>query len=132
MAATLSHVTIVVSDFAASLRFYDAAFGALGFVRAAEFGDEEESDAEVEAAGWGAVDDPPVLWLVTGPVVTSGAHVALRAPSKREVEEFFAAGIAAGGTARRAPRRWAIFRRGEFNAMLADPDGNVIEVVAGE
>src|SRR6266487_5366738 len=109
MAAALSHVTIVVSDLAASLRFYDAAFGGLGFVRAAEFGDEEESEAEVEAAGWGAADGSPVLWIVTGPVATSGVHVALRARSRSAVEGFFAAGIAAGGTARRSPRRWAIF-----------------------
>ncbi|MDT4934486.1 MAG: hypothetical protein QOK11_2378, partial [Pseudonocardiales bacterium] len=56
MPATLDHATIVASGFAASLAFYDAALGALGLVRAAEFGDEEEEDADVEAAGWGLTD----------------------------------------------------------------------------
>jgi catechol 2,3-dioxygenase-like lactoylglutathione lyase family enzyme len=132
MPATLNHATIVASDFAASLQFYDAALSALGLVRAAEFGDEEESDAAVEAAGWGPADGLPVLWLVAGAEVTRGAHVALRAASRAEVEAFFAAAIDAGGRPRDAPRRWAIFRRGEFNAVVADPDGNLVEAVAGE
>jgi hypothetical protein len=48
------------------------------------------------------------------------------------VEAFYAAGAAAGGRPHDAPRRWAIFRRGEFNAVVADPDGNRIEAVSGE
>jgi catechol 2,3-dioxygenase-like lactoylglutathione lyase family enzyme len=132
MPASLSHATIVASDFATSLAFYDAALGALGLVRAAEFGDEEEEDPELEAAGWGSADGGPLLWLITGPVATSGAHVALRAASRRDVEAFFAAALVAGGLPHDAPRRWAIFRRGEFNAVVVDPDGNLIEAVSGE
>lgn len=130
--ARLDHATIAASDFARSLVFYDAALGALGLVRVAEFGDEEEEAADLEAAGWGPVGGSPVLWVVAGRAATAGAHVALRAGSRVAVEAFFAAAVAAGGVPHDAPRRWAIFRRGEFNAVVADPDGNLIEAVSRE
>lgn len=135
VSATLNHATINASDFAASLAFYDAALGALGLERTAEFGDEEEENAEVEAAGWASAGGAPVLWLVAGApgsVATRGAHVCLRAGSRAEVEAFYSAALAAGGSGHDAPRRWAIYRRGDFNALVHDPDGNLVEAVAGE
>jgi catechol 2,3-dioxygenase-like lactoylglutathione lyase family enzyme len=127
----LNHVTITAADFAASLAFYDAALGALGLHRVVELGDEEEDEAEIEAAGWGD-GDRAVLWLVAGTVPTSGVHVSLRAASRADVEAFHAAALAAGGGSHDAPRRWAIFRRGQFNAIVTDPGGNLIEAVAPE
>jgi hypothetical protein len=41
-------------------------------------------------------------------------------------------GAAAGGGTHAAPRRWPIYRRGEFNAILRDPQGNLVEAVAPE
>jgi catechol 2,3-dioxygenase-like lactoylglutathione lyase family enzyme len=130
--ARLDHATVCASDFTASLAFYDAALGALGLVRGAEYGDEEEEDAGIEAAAWGLPDGPAVVWLVSGATPTRGGHLSLRAESRAEVEAFHAAGLRAGGRSHDAPRRWAIFRRGEFNAVLADPDGNRVEAVAAE
>lgn len=129
---TLDLVTLTPSDFARSVAFYDAALSALGLVRVAELVDEEEDGADLEAVGWGAADGPALLWLVVGDTVTSGLHVRLRAASRAQVEAFHAAGTAAGGGSRSGPRRWAIYRRGEFGAMLADPDGNLVEAVAAE
>jgi catechol 2,3-dioxygenase-like lactoylglutathione lyase family enzyme len=128
----LDHVTLVASDFEASLAFYDAVFGALGLTRAAEFGDEEETDAEVEAAGWGGDDGRPLVWVVAGAVPTHGVHVSVRAPSRTAVEAFYAAAVLAGGAGRDAPRRWPIYRKGEFNAVVLDPDGNAIEALSAE
>jgi catechol 2,3-dioxygenase-like lactoylglutathione lyase family enzyme len=130
--ASLDHATICASDFTASLAFYDAALGALGLVRVAEYGDEEEEDASVEAAGWGPPDASPLLWLVTADAPTQAAHLCLRARSRAEVEAFHAAALSAGGGSQDAPRRWAIFRHGDFNAVVCDPDGNRIEAVAAE
>jgi catechol 2,3-dioxygenase-like lactoylglutathione lyase family enzyme len=130
--ARFDHVTITSSDFAASLAFYDAALEPLGFVRLHELGDEEEDDAGVEAAAFGAQDGPAVLWVVSGPTPTRGLHVAFRATDRDDVEEFHAAAVAAGGTSHGEPRRWTIFRRGDFNAIVRDPDGNLVEAVAGE
>lgn len=132
MGADLEHVTLVTADFAAGVAFYDAVFGALGVERAAEFGDEEEDDAAVEAAAWANADGRTLLWLVTGSPATRGTHLTVRAGSRAEVDGFFTAACAAGGVARTAPRRWAIYRRGTVSAAVVDPDGNTVEVVAPE
>ena len=129
---SLDSVTIVTRDFARSFAFYDAVLGSAGFVRAAEFGDEEEEDAEVEAAGWADDSGVPVLWLVHGTTPTAGAHVRVRARARADVESCYAAGLAAGGAASAAPRRWALYRRGNFSAAVADPEGNVVEAVSAE
>jgi catechol 2,3-dioxygenase-like lactoylglutathione lyase family enzyme len=130
--AQLGHVTITASDFAASLAFYDAALGALGLDRVAEHVDEEEDGAAVEAAGWAGDGPEPLLWLVAGVAPTRGAHVRLSANSRAEVEAFHRAGVGDGGTEHTRPRRWVLYRAGEFHAIVADPDGNLIEVVAPE
>lgn len=132
MPADIDAVTLVASDFTAQLAFYDAALLALGLERAAEYRDEEEDDAAVEAVAWSPASGRAILWLVEGAPATRGAHVTLRAERRADVERFFAAACAAGGTARAHPRRWAIYRRGEFAAAVDDPDGNTIEVVAPE
>lgn len=129
MAATLDLVTLSAGDFAASLAFYDAALGALGLHRLIELVDEEDEDPAVEAAAWGT--EAACIWLVAGPPTTR-AHLRLRADSRAEVEAFHAAAVASGGTSHAAPRRWPIYRRGEFNAIVRDPDGNFVEVVAPE
>ena len=128
----LDHVTVTASDFAASLAFYDATLATLGLVRLYELGDEEEDDAEVEAAAFGPADGQAVLWLVVGTTPTRGSHLALRVEHRKDIERFYAAALAHGGRDHSAPRRWALFRRGDFNAIVRDPDGNLVEAVAPE
>jgi catechol 2,3-dioxygenase-like lactoylglutathione lyase family enzyme len=132
--AALDHVTLTVAaaDFAARLAFYDAALGPLGLVRVAELVDEEEEDPAVEAAGWGPDHGDGLVWLVIGERPTAGLHVRLRTESRAQVETFYAAAVRAGGAEHAAPRRWVLYRRGEFNAIVADPAGNLIEAVAAE
>jgi catechol 2,3-dioxygenase-like lactoylglutathione lyase family enzyme len=130
--SALRHITVCASSFDASLAFYDAALGALGLVRVQEYGDEEEDDGVLEAAGFGPPDAPPLFWLVTGSEPTRGAHAAFAAASRGAVDAFFAAAVTAGGTPRQAPRRWEIYRPGYFGAVVADPDGNLIEAALDE
>ena len=132
--ATLDHVTVTVAavDFVARLAFYDAALGALGLTRVAELVDEEEDEPALEAVGWGSADGIGVFWLVTGERPTAGLHVRLRTESRAQVETFHAAAVDAGGSDHAAPRRWVLYRRGEFNAIVRDPAGNLLEAVAPE
>jgi catechol 2,3-dioxygenase-like lactoylglutathione lyase family enzyme len=130
--ARLDHVTVTAADLAESLRFYDAALAPLGLVRLSELGDEEEDDAELEVAGYGPAGATAVLWVVHGPVPTRAVHIAFRAATRAEVERFHAAAVTAGGTSHDAPRRWPIFRRGEFSASVTDPDGNLVEAIGPE
>jgi catechol 2,3-dioxygenase-like lactoylglutathione lyase family enzyme len=129
---TLDHVTVTAADFPASLAFYDAALGALGLVRLTELVDEEEADPSVEAAAWGRPDGVGIVWLVSGGRPTTGLHIRLRADSRLQVETFHTDGLRAGGAEHAAPRRWVLYRRGEFNAIVSDPAGNLIEAVAAE
>lgn len=127
----LDHVTLTTSDFEASLAFYDAALGALGLERVAELVDEEEDEPAIEAVAWGS-GGAGILWLVAGDPSTAGLHIQLRADSRVQVETFHAAAVATGGREHGAPRRWTLYRRGEFNAIVLDPAGNLIEAVAPE
>ena len=128
-ASVVLHVTVVPSDLATSLAFYEAALAPLGLHRHSDFPDEEESDAPVEAVAFGRPDDEPVLWVVTGSRPTSGLHLALVAPSRSAVDQFWSAGLHAGGRAHQAPRASEIYRREHFGATLIDPDGNLLEAV---
>jgi catechol 2,3-dioxygenase-like lactoylglutathione lyase family enzyme len=125
-------VTAAPPDFPAVLAFYDATLRALGFQRLQELVDEEEDEPVVEAVGWGPADGTSLVWVVAGPVATTGLHVRLEAHSPSEVETFYAAGLESGGRTFGAPRRWPIYRRGEFNAIVQDPQGNLVEAVAPE
>jgi catechol 2,3-dioxygenase-like lactoylglutathione lyase family enzyme len=129
------HVTLTAVDFAASPAFYDAVLGALGLARVAELVDEDvdaEADAApLEAVGWGT-GGAAVLWLVAGQLPTSGLHGQLRTDSRVQVDTFPAEALRTGGREHRAPRRWPLYRRGEFNAIVADPAGNLIEAVGPE
>lgn len=127
----LDSVTLATSDMPAAVTFYDAAFGAIGFVRTHELVDEEEDDALLEAVGWGPPERTAQVWVVTG-VPTRDAHLRLRVPARVDVEEFHGAALAAGGVEHAAPRRWTPYRRGEFSAIVRDPDGNLVEAVAPE
>ena len=127
----LDHVTLTATDLARSVAFYDAALGALGLERVVELVDEEDDDAPVEAVAYGR-NEVAVLWVVAGARPTSGAHVSLTAARAEQVQAFHAAGVGSGGRSHDAPRRWPIYRRGTFHAVVADPDGNLIEAVSAE
>lgn len=131
-ATSIDHVTITAADFAAGLAFYDAALGALDLVRVDELVDEEEAEPDVEAAAWGPPGGPGLVWLVTGGLPTVGLHLRLATNSRLQVEAFHEAAVGAGGESYAAPRRWTPYRRGEFNAIVRDPGGNLVEAVAAE
>jgi catechol 2,3-dioxygenase-like lactoylglutathione lyase family enzyme len=128
----LDHVTLTALDIRSALAFYDTALGALGYARVAELVDEEEDDAAVEAVGFGLPGGAAQLWVVAGTAPTTGVHVRFRAAERTAVAAFHERALAAGGQEHSAPRRWPISRRGEFNAIVRDPAGNLIEVVAPE
>ncbi len=128
----LEHVTITAVDFAVALRFYDATLAAIGLVRLDELVDEEQDAPEVEAAAWGRPDDDRLIWLLAGATPTTGLHLCFSTQSPADVETFYLVAERMGGAGWSEPRRWPIYRRGEFNAIVADPAGNLIEVVAPE
>jgi catechol 2,3-dioxygenase-like lactoylglutathione lyase family enzyme len=112
----IDHVTIRVSDFAASKAFYSTVLAPLGYELAWE-------DAEKRLAEWGdfsiAEDGKPL---------TEHLHVAFAARDNAAVDEFHRVALGAGYRDNGAPgeRR---YHPGYYGAFVLDPDGNNVEAV---
>ena len=107
------HVTIRVSDRAASERFYDMLLATLGAGRTAS---GEWEDFSLAAANGGQP-------------ATRGLHVAFVAPSRAHVDEFWRVGTEAGYRDDGAPGLRPQYRDDYYGSFLLDPDGNSAEAV---
>ena len=124
----LDHITLTVSDYAASKAFYEKALAPLGIRTIMEFG---------QACGFGRGGKPD-FWIGSGPAsfqraehvsLITPAHVAFAAASRAEVEAFYAAALAAGGKDFGAPGVRAHYHPNYYAAFVLDPDGHDIEAV---
>jgi catechol 2,3-dioxygenase-like lactoylglutathione lyase family enzyme len=122
----LDHVYITASDMTAAERFYDAIMDALGVVkvgsRADWLGYGERADADHPDRIFIAIRKGPT------PQEAYARHWCFKARSRAQVDAFWQAGLAAGGTDDGAPglRR---YHASYYAAFLRDPDGNRIEAV---
>jgi catechol 2,3-dioxygenase-like lactoylglutathione lyase family enzyme len=111
------HVTIRVADRAASEPFYETVLRTLGIETTyststfAEWRDFSLAQADAEHP------------------VTAGLHVAFVAPSREQVDAFWAAGTAAGHPDDGPPGPRTQYREDYYGAFLRDPDGNSVEAV---
>jgi catechol 2,3-dioxygenase-like lactoylglutathione lyase family enzyme len=121
----IDHMAIGVSDLRASRRFYLAALAPLGFV---EQGSWSEGASEV-AFGPDDLDD---FAISTHYPPASGGHVAFAADSREQVDAFYDAAIAAGGTDNGGPGVRLEYSPGYYGAFVLDPDGFNVEAVYHE
>ncbi len=117
------HTTIRVKDYAKSRAFYEKALAPLG-IRMLEH-DEGGS------AGFGA-GRTPAVWIARGEPRTSGLHLAFTSRSRKAVDAFHAAALAAGGRDNGPPGPRADYGPDYYAAFVLDPDGNNIEAVCHE
>jgi catechol 2,3-dioxygenase-like lactoylglutathione lyase family enzyme len=121
----VDHVSVVVSDYAASVAFYTAALEPLGFTLLrddggyAGFGVDDLDDFGVDTA---TADAPP----------SNGVHIAFVAESREAVQQFYAAALAAGGVSRNPPGTFLQYSPRYYAAFVTDPDGHNIEAVFHE
>jgi catechol 2,3-dioxygenase-like lactoylglutathione lyase family enzyme len=111
------HVTIRVSDRAASERFYETVLGTLGIE--ATYSDEHFCE-------W---DDFSLSQATEEKPVTRRLHVAFAAPSRAHVDEFWRAGTEAGYRDDGAPGLRPRYSDDYYGSFLLDPDGNSAEAV---
>jgi catechol 2,3-dioxygenase-like lactoylglutathione lyase family enzyme len=111
------HVTIRVTDRHASEAFYELLLRTLGV----------ETTYSTDAfAEW---RDFSLTQADAGHPVTRGLHVGFVAPSREQVDAFWAAGTAAGHPDDGAPGPRTQYRDDYYGAFLRDPDGNSVEAV---
>ena len=116
----LDHVSLGVSDFAASRRFYDAALAPLGLK--VLMGDD------ATFSGYG--DARPFFWIGKPEAAgTERVHVAFTAADRPTVDAFYRAALAAGGRDNGGPGLRPQYHADYYGAFVFDPDGNNIEAV---
>jgi catechol 2,3-dioxygenase-like lactoylglutathione lyase family enzyme len=116
----IDHTGIGVANVERSALFYDAALGALGLRRVRQMPEAAGTDG----IGYGI--DHPVFWIDRFHPHSVRQHTAFAATSRAQVEAFYAAALAAGGTANGAP---GLRRPNYYAAFVLDPDGNNMEAV---
>lgn len=123
----IDHVGFKVSDFDASKAFYERALAPLGYGLVMEV-TPEMTGTDSRHAGFGAAGKPS-FWIGTGDATQGGLHIALMARSRRDVDAFHAAALAAGATDHGAPGLRPIYHPNYYGAFVLDPDGHNIEAV---
>ena len=114
----LDHITIRVSDRAASELFYDTTLRNIGGEQTGR--DEQYTVWNGDFSLASADDDNPV---------TRRLHVGFSAPSREHVDAFWRAGTVAGYQDDGPPGLRPQYSSSYYGAFLLDPDGNSAEAV---
>lgn len=125
----IDHLSFYTTDFDAAQKFYDAALGALGYVRNKNMvmtWDKALPNRRCCAYGEG---EKPCFWVVESTEAASPRHLAFVAKSQDAVRAFHSVGIEAGGKDNGAPGPREHYHAGYYGSFLIDPDGNNVEAV---
>ena len=115
----LDHLSIPVRKYKQARKLYDAALGAIGMT--------VNMDAD-QACGFGA-NGEKILWLVRDKKAEGSVHVALRVGSRKLVDAFHTAALAAGADDNGAPGPRPDYGPTYYAAFVRDLEGNNVEVV---
>ena len=118
----LNHVSIGVTNLERSAAFYDAVMPAIGAKRI----------LEIEGASVAYGKYFPEFWIGlpydSKPATPgNGVHIALLAPSKKSVDDFYRLAIDAGGVSDGKPGRRLEYGLGYYGCFIRDHDGHKIE-----
>ena len=114
------HIGLKVKDLDASVRFYSAALGALGY----EVTSQDETIAGFSDKGGSS------LWLYADArLAHSLVHMAFSVDVRSAVDAFYREGMKASGRDNGAPGLRKDYSPTYYAAFLFDPDGNNVEAV---
>ncbi len=124
----LDHITLRVSDYEKSKRFYEVALAPLGYM----LSEEHHGRSGQRVAGFCAGNKRD-FWLSETGTQKGGERscscYAFGAPSISAVDAFYDAALKAGGADNGAPGYRPDYHPGYYAAFVLDPDGNNIEAV---
>jgi catechol 2,3-dioxygenase-like lactoylglutathione lyase family enzyme len=124
--AMIDHTGLMMSDPAKSRRFYDGALAPLGYTMLMEIPTEHTGGKVVYGYGVAPKAD---FWLAEGKPNEPRIHIAFRADSRKQVDEFYRAAMAAGGRDNGPPGPRPHYHANYYGAFVLDPDGHNIEAV---
>ncbi len=119
------HLSVGVRNLKAARRFYGALLSPLGCALSSEKAGE---------LGYGPGGETSLFFLypVQGDQVGGlGTHIAFAADSRAAIDAAFAAAVAEGATVVRPAGEHPDISPTYYGAVLFDPDGNKLEIVAG-
>ena len=122
----IDHTGLQVTNPQISRRFYDSALAPLGYSALIEVPKEYTGGAVV--IGYGAAPKAD-FWVAEGKPNDPKLHIAFRAESRAQVDEFYRAALEAGGTDNGAPGLRPHYHKDYYGAFVLDPDGHNIEAV---
>ncbi len=126
----IDHMGIAVSNLERSRKFYEAALGALGMSVQMEV-TPGQTESGGSALGFG-VPGEKIFWIADEERPGEGTHVAFKANTRAQVDQFHSAGVEAGGRDNGKPGLRPHYGPNYYAAFVYDPDGANIEVVCYE
>jgi catechol 2,3-dioxygenase-like lactoylglutathione lyase family enzyme len=120
------HLSISTTNLNAAKQFYTKALAPLGIKMLMEITPEMTG---TDDAYFGFGVDRPQFWIAKGEKMQRGTHVAFSADSRKTVDAFYKAAIAAGGTDNGKPGLRPHYHENYYGAFVLDPDGHNIEAV---
>ncbi len=115
----IDHISLRTRRFDILTKFYEAALAPLGATKLVAF----ES-----GAGFGR-DGAPTVWIGASTEAPSSMHLALSGSTRKAVDAFYAAALAAGARDNGKPGLRPDYHANYYAAFVIDPDGNNIEAV---
>ena len=117
----IAHTSVAVKDYQKSKEFYQKALAPLGYTLGMDV-------PEYHACGYKDAQGKQDFWIGENANAV-GVHVAFLAQSKEQVEQFYAAALAAGGKDNGAPGYRVQYNPAYYGAFVHDFDGSNIEAV---
>ena len=114
------HVGLKVRDIDASVRFYTAALGPLGY---------EVTSQDETVAGFGDKAGSSLWLYADAKLAHSLVHIAFRVGERSAVDAFYEEGLKARGRDNGAPGLRPHYHANYYGAFVLDPDGHNIEAV---
>jgi catechol 2,3-dioxygenase-like lactoylglutathione lyase family enzyme len=124
MATMIDHTGLHMSNPKRSREFYDRALAPLSYKVLMEVPAEYTGGKVV--LGYGEPDKAD-FWLAEGTPNQPRMHIAFRAKTRKQVDDFYKAAIAAGGKDNGAPGLRPHYHKDYYGAFVLDPDGHNVE-----